>query len=243
MKPVKTNGFTIVETMLFLGISGLLIMGVLVGTGASINTQRYRDSVTSLQSFLQQQYSEVSNVSNDSLSNSCYGDSITKPRGQSNCVILGRYITTTDGKKLEINVVKGYIPPNTVPSATDDVSALQAYHIKPDYSPNNSSYEVGWGASITKPSETNPLSFSILVLRSPTSGAILTFIDNTSTTVTSNISNLLNTPPYPPTALTKDAKLCVDSNGLFTGPKMAVFVGKNSSSGSGVETKGESSGC
>src|SRR5665811_997144 len=96
MKLSNQAGFTIIETMLFLGITALLIMGLLVGIGTSINIQRYRDSVSSLQSVLQQQFSEVSNVSNDSLSNACYGDNSTNnPRGQSNCVILGRLITTT----------------------------------------------------------------------------------------------------------------------------------------------------
>ncbi len=241
MKPVKINGFTIVETMLFLGISALLIMGVLVGTGTSINTQRYHDSVVSLQSFLQQQYSEVSNVSNDSLSNSCNG--ATSNRGQSDCVILGRYITTTDGMTLTTNDVIGYIPSGTT-IPVDDVSALQIYSIK-TVAVNNTSYEVEWGASITKLGGNNPQPFSMLILRSPTSGAILTFIDDSLTTNAGNISDLLKTPapPTPPTALTTPITLCIDSNGLFTGPKMGVFVEKDSTSASGVETKGESSGC
>jgi len=97
MKPLYRDGFTIIETMLFLGITGLLIVGILAGTGNSISIQRYRDSVTSLQSMLQMQYSNVENVSNNSVAAKSCGAK-TSPRGQSDCVILGRFISTTDGK-------------------------------------------------------------------------------------------------------------------------------------------------
>ena len=50
MAAKTNNGFTVIETMLFLGVAGALTMGVLVGSGASINQQRYRDSVNSLKS-------------------------------------------------------------------------------------------------------------------------------------------------------------------------------------------------
>ena len=51
----KSNKFIKLGTLLF---SVMLIIGVLAGAGTSINAQRYRDSVTSLQSTLQQQYSD-----------------------------------------------------------------------------------------------------------------------------------------------------------------------------------------
>ena len=114
--------------MLFLGITGLLIMGVLVGAGTSINIQRYRDSVSSLQSVLQQQFSDVINVSNDSAGDrACYGDSSIRARGQSDCVILGKFITTADGRQLAIKSVIGYIPPAGLSVTTDDINALQQY--------------------------------------------------------------------------------------------------------------------
>ena len=51
------TGFTLVEAMLFLAITGLLTVGILVGSGVAISQQRYRDSVNSLKSFIQDQYS------------------------------------------------------------------------------------------------------------------------------------------------------------------------------------------
>ncbi|HEU4715394.1 MAG TPA: prepilin-type N-terminal cleavage/methylation domain-containing protein, partial [Candidatus Saccharimonadales bacterium] len=59
------NGFTIIEVMLFLAITGMLAAAILVGSGVAIGQQRYRDSVSSLQSYIQQQYNKVINVTND----------------------------------------------------------------------------------------------------------------------------------------------------------------------------------
>ena len=238
MKPLRKAGFTIVETMLFLGISGLLVMGVLVGTGTSINIQRYRDSVTSLKSFLQQQYSEVSNVNNSSTGNACYGDGSTNnPRGQSDCVILGRYIISTDGKNLVVKGVIGYIPPDVV-LGSNDVEALKKYNIQISPQPSET-YEIEWGSTLAHKNG-DTMAFSMLILRSPTSGVIRTFIDNSQAISDSNIANLLSIAP---SALENDATICVDSNGLFTGTKLAVYIEKNTTSASGIETLGDNNGC
>ena len=53
MKRVASRGFTIIEVMLFLAITGLLAVGVLATVGNSINVQRYRDAVVTLQTEVQ----------------------------------------------------------------------------------------------------------------------------------------------------------------------------------------------
>lgn len=55
----QKSGFTVLETMLFLAITGLLLLGLLGGTYASIATQRYNDSVRSFSEFLRQTFGEV----------------------------------------------------------------------------------------------------------------------------------------------------------------------------------------
>lgn len=233
MKPLKNAGFTIVETMLFLGITGLLVMGVLVGTGTSINVQRYRDSVTSLKSYLQQQYSKTANVSNDSLSNSCNGVS-GQPRGQSNCVILGKLITTNNGSELSTRSVIGTIPTGSL--ETDDLEALKRYNIT--FSPQTGeNYTIDWGSSLNKTNGSD-IDFSVLILRSPSSGIIRTFIKNARVLSNEDLKGMLNTSD-----LSNDVKVCVNSNGLFTGAKLAVYIGKNATSASGVEILGDDSGC
>ena len=238
MKHDKYVGFTIIETMLFLGITGLLIMGVLVGAGTSINVQRYRDSVSSLQSTLQKQFSEVSNVSNSGVGDPGCGGL----RGQSDCVILGRFIKATDSKTLSIQSIVGTIPALPIAS-TNDVDVLKAYNIKVSAA-NSDTYNIEWGASIASqiaPSGVHPIVFSMLILRSPISGTIRTFVsDNTTTPVLEDdIANLLT-----PENLVRPVTMCVESNGLFDNGKASVTVTANASSAGGIETNGEAtSGC
>jgi len=232
MKFSNETGYTIIETMLFLGISGLLVTGILAGAGASINTQRYRDSVSSLQSVLQQQYSEVSNVSNDGTSGSC--DS--KPRGQSDCVILGRYITTIDGKNLLIQDVIGKTPSSSVSSLNDvEIFKENGYTIQISSS-GNTTYVIEWSSSLVNESNI-PKLFSMLILRSPNSGIVRTFLANNPIV---GIQTLLTKEAL----LNTEVKMCVDSNGLFTGARMAVQVMKNIAGASGIEVLEEAgSGC
>lgn len=239
MKLDKYAGFTIIETMLFLGITGLLVMGVLVGAGTSINVQRYRDSVKSLQSVLQKQFSEVSNVSNDGTADASCGNS---PRGQSDCVILGRFITTTDSKKVSIKSVIGTIP-NFPTASTNDVDVLKDYGI--NVSPvNGEMYDIEWGASIDSPilpSGIHPIVFSMLILRSPLSGTIRSFVseDTTTPVLDGDIESLLTTAN-----LSHSVTACVNSNGMFAGGKSAVLITANATSAGGIETLGEAtSGC
>jgi len=239
MKPLNKAGFTIIETMLFLGITGLLVMGILIGTGNSINIQRYRDSVVSLQSVLQQQYSEVANVTNDNLDNSTCG---VLPRGQSDCVIMGQLITSSDGKSLLFRQIIGHIPTDQL--ETTDIKLINQYKI--DVVPGSGiSYGIDWGSTLAQQTSNanQSLKFSILVLRSPLSGVIRTFIDNSNSvaesdavdTIKSEVQALVNLP------LPSKVKMCVNSNGLFNGNRMAVLVTSNATSASGVETLGDAS--
>ncbi|MEI7918550.1 MAG: hypothetical protein WCH58_04145 [Candidatus Saccharibacteria bacterium] len=253
MKPSNFAGFTIIETMLFLGITGLLVMGVLAGAGTSINVQRYRDSVTSLQSTLQQQYSEVMNVSNDSMINSCKATT-NIARGQSDCVVLGRYITTSNSKRLNIKNVIGVIPKSEDATATlNDVNVFlgDPDGSQPGYNiqvidTGSQVYDIEWGSSLvdTSINKNVPLKFSMLILRSPVSGAVRTFVAPNSTNKDpvvddKDIATLVND-----NALHQKTSICVDSNGFFNSGKSAVVITANSSSASGIEALGEvTSGC
>lgn len=241
MKPTKTDGFTIIEVMLFLAITAFLIMGILIGTGTSINTQRYRDSVSSLQSFFQEQYSEVSNVENDrSDTLSCNGVSNL---GQSDCVILGKYIASDSGNSgsLVIKSVIGTIPPSQVVNNNNDVDVLKQYVIK--ISPVDSEvYDLEWGATLVNKEidGKQPMYISMLILRSPSSGVIRTFM--TSTTDPGQIvqdddigSSLLKQELLKSSNATT---MCVDSNGMFTGARSAIVISPDATGSTGIEKLG-----
>ena len=98
------KAFTIIEVILVLGISGLMLATMLVGWNASIEKQRYNDSVNTFKSDIQSVFSDVENQTNDKDSTKIKCDtsgtniSILKDNsgnltGSSNCVILGKYIS------------------------------------------------------------------------------------------------------------------------------------------------------
>ena len=213
------HGFTIIEVMLFLAVTGALTIGVMVGAGVSIGQQRYRDSVNSLKSFVQSQYSEVTNVVNDRAQNwTCdnNGNVTETPnggevRGTSDCVVLGRLVTVdATGKNLTSSNVIGS---RTSGAAEGNSDIVELLNYDMSVSPINSqTSEVSWGAQIVDPQTTNPQSMSILIVRSPLNGSVLTFtVDNVQTNVKGMIvaGNRTNA-----------RHLCVNPDaGTFTGSK------------------------
>lgn len=174
-------GFTIIETMMFLAITGLLAVGILAGTGTAIAQQRYKDSVNSLQSFMQDQFSKVTHVTNSrDASWSCDAGSIAKedgePRGSGECVILGRLITIDEtGQRLTASDVVAQRREDTDTKLSDVEELTDNYTI--GVSPIDVETEdVAWGATVVKPKSNMPQPTNILVVRSPLSGRILTFV-------------------------------------------------------------------
>ena len=89
----KRNGFTLVEIALFLAITGLLFMGIIIGTNNSIAGQRFNDSVQNFAELLKTVYSQVSNTQ-------------SVGQGRSDIAIYGKLIsfgqvTGLDGERLD----------------------------------------------------------------------------------------------------------------------------------------------
>jgi type II secretory pathway pseudopilin PulG len=237
------TGFTIIEVMLFLAITGMLATAILVGSGVAIGQQRYRDSVGSLQSYIQQQYNKVVNVTNDrdkawtcdSNGNVTQEDNASagEARGTSDCVVMGRLVTVdATGTNLTSSVVVGYRNPNAG-MGTSDIAEISANY-KLGLAPIDRDDEsVNWGAQVVKAKTATPMPLSILIVRSPLSGATLTFTKEGVQTNPGSMVNVVNN--------SAQRDLCVNADvGSFVGKRMEVRIEPFASSQSAVQVPPES---
>lgn len=224
------SGFTIIEVMLFLAITGALTVGVLV-SGNSIGQQRYRDSVNSVKGLLQEQYNQVANVVNgDTNKPVCtrsedtltFDEGTSQARGTSECLVVGRFALVAATEITTYNLVGR---PDVNNTGTDDKSILAGYAFALQSPEVN---KVSWQARIVEPKSDDDALVSLLVLRSPTSGAFLTYVQTGDKR--SNITGMINDSNM----VQKD--LCIDSGGGSGMTKrLAVRINAKASGQTAVE--------
>ncbi len=195
----EQNGFTLIEIMLVLGLSGLLLVGLIVNTFSSINTQRYSDTVRSFAEYLRTMYSEA--ISPQSLGNLSLSGSVTNTGGRGPWAILGKIIvfgyphgnaneTAKEQTRsaYSATVIGDAALPNSSnsPIRTELSSAnLRLYcGDQPDlYGPTTTrQYLPLWDGEFTRPRESDgsgdpvndPFRGSILIVKSPSSGVVHT---------------------------------------------------------------------
>lgn len=235
----RATGFTIIETMLFLAVTGLLAVGILAGTGGAINQQRYKDSVNTLQSFVQDQYSKVTNVVNDRDatwscdSSAAVKQATGKPRGTGECLLLGRLLTIGDnGQDMVATDVVGYRAPGVEEEATDILELTKNYTMTE--SPlGREEKAMAWGSTVVKPGSQNAQPTRLLIIRSPLSGGILTFVALSATESPElMVKNTgVNTEAIP---------LCVAPSGMtIAGSVLGVRISPFASSASAVQVAPE----
>lgn len=238
-------GFTIIETMLFLAISGVLVATLIVGTGASINIQRYRDAMTTFKSQLQEQYSYLSSVQNvrqtgwtcDAQANPVAGGE--KLAGQSECVVAGRYITINRGDTTTYTILARQV---SRAAAANDVLALRNNYVLNIDRNNAETRKLEWNTQIAWPargvgSQTPvvPRSLAIMIVRSPESGQVYTFTSD----------NAPAQAGITPTSLRQmvdvtaqgERNICVSSDGFFAPGDMSIYLAPYASTGSAVEIR------
>lgn len=245
MNPRSKHGFTIIETMLFLAVTAVLATGVLAGSGVVVAQQRYKDAVMSLQDVLQQQYTQAGNVINDREATwKCNADatvhsaegSALDPRGASECLILGRLVEfRNDGRTIAIANVIGSLKSNQ-PQATNDIEALEQYNLA--RSPVNEEVApVAWGAQLLGVGG-DAYNRVILILRSPFSGSIRTFISSTTPLPDQTLpANMLDS------GLNDVETLCVSPEGFSMGAVLGVKIQSGAGGPSAIEQVAEGSGC
>lgn len=164
-------GFTIIETMLFLAIAGLIFAGLVAGTNGAIRRQRYKDSVQGFVDDLRDLYSLVENtqVLNYPGTAKCADGESNEGRGRSNCSVYGIYaiISPNHGNK---NTIEAYWVIGTdqslVRGASSDIEFFKedstrkyaqigtAYMIDGDSALqhiNVKSHSILWGADVAIP--------------------------------------------------------------------------------------------
>lgn len=191
------SGFTIVETMLFLGVSALLFAGILVATGSTVSDARFTDTLKGTESFMQRQYDEVVNGVNPRTN----ADSCGAPSdpGTSNCLLLGRLIKFNANSSM-VNVYD--VVGSTSAVAGVNPTSLQALNALPAIATSLNQveqFELPWDARFTSARRhmpgSPPTDFAIdtvAYLRSPISSQITTFVFNSNDPMTGNLS--LKTP-------------------------------------------------
>ncbi len=249
MQTRHQQGFTLIEVMLFLGITSALIIGVLASSSLAINQQRYRDAVNSLQTLIQHQYNETSNVVNarnpagdrkcDAAGIVTKADDPTavEARGTSECLVMGRYFKLTDGKAIEISSVLGFRNDTTDPD--DDLDALSQYSYfvsKADTFDN----EVAWGGTAEVKNSVGGViapQAAILLLRSPLTGVNRTFVFQQGSLV-----DEINTAAVIVRDNMREFTICIDPGAFTLSQSIGVIVRANASNASAVELTGDN-GC
>lgn len=243
------QGFTIIEVVLFLAITGLMMVGVLVGVGGSINRQRYQDAVATVQDFFQGQYNTVDNVyTNRPASLRCNAGGIGvsggvgQARGTSNCSIVGRYLTSGDGVEFTSEPVFALndvtaVDASSFSSELDYITALNLVRAGASFEDDNERFVVPWGTHIytDKDQKDSSQSLTMLLVKMPTSGLIRTFtVFDDDKSVADTISG----------ATASTVAICVAPDGLVSSPPSGVNILPLAANVSGVQPiVGSEGGC
>lgn len=236
------QGFTVIEVVLFLAITGLLAVTLLTGWTTMINTQRYRDSVKTVQSFIQQQYGLVYNVQNardadlDCAIGGADGPTVdngtSQPVGQTECIVMGRYIHITNGTKIQVYSIVGE---DGVSGATDpdNVIIKDRRPIRLDQSLNtdDSALNIPWEATVVDGATTNTMNVVIAIIRSPQTGTVHTYSLRTA-----NPTSMPTVDSLILAANENGINLCLDAGVPLSGGRMGVGVQSHASSQSSITT-------
>lgn len=248
-----STGFTIIETMLFLGVTGLLIMGALIGTGTALNNQRYRDAVETFKATIQNQYAELGSIKNDRSNQwSCGSDA--KPvegsayRGQTDCFIVGRYMVITQGE-IAIYTVLAHENGGASPKATD-IQGLKTNYTYNVIANGVELRTMEWGTEIGWPTDGPeakaqqvPASLALLFIRSPQTGNVYTFSSNDVPSSpdainSEDLAGIMSDGYATPATGMGERTICVVQPGAFAvGGDRSIVIAPQASTASAVETR------
>ncbi len=257
----RRAGFTLIEVSLFLAITGLLFVGIAVGTQNSIFQQRFNDSVQNFAEFLRSAYSDVMNVRSDG-------------NGRSDKAIYGKLITFGENTDLAGNPVdpegSSIFSYNVIGNAESEVSGgiikslgdLGANVVVEEdgtYKPAGfaDNYKPRWSSAIQQDNSNgngrDNFVGAILIVRHPDSGTVFTFVKRDGTIQVNEAVKEPSSDDNMEHLLTKELEsgsfesgtidFCVNPNGIGQGGlRRDVRLVENARNGSGVEVIGDGDG-
>lgn len=249
----QSAGFTIIETILFLGITGLLALTLLGGWTTMINTQRYKDSVKTVQSFLQQQYNLVYNVENAKAADDegpfCVVNGSNEPefvtsgvaRGQSNCIQMGRLVNISGGSDIRSYAIVGIdIADDTTTTDATSIRGRNPIIVQDQLSLSDSELTVPWQARIVNRASQGRTQqdVALAIIRSPLTGSVHTYA---VTTAGGNLPTDLDAVVQ--VANEREVNLCMDPETAFSGNRIGVAVRARASAQSFVQIIQDDSVC
>ena len=196
MKGFK-KAFTLVEVSLFLALSGFLMIGLIIGANMSISRQRYNDTVNSFAEFIRGVYSDVLNVSNDKVPSSKEDG---EDAGRTGKAVYGKLIVIGDpgtapseiytydvvGKAVNSSEITGENTLQDLISLGINIAYLDSVNKNIPY--KETRYILPWDGVIEASNSNNLRRDAILIVRSPSSGSIVTYSLNPSASPTPNLA-------------------------------------------------------
>lgn len=127
----RQAGYTIVEVILFLALTGLLIMATLIGFNGAINNNRKTDTTRSFESAIEAIYSgvrtgEATRPTDASGKTVCISQQ-AYPGASNECLVIGKLLKFKTDSSVDVFNVISNVTPDTGCSATG-VQVLGCYH-------------------------------------------------------------------------------------------------------------------
>lgn len=242
MSASSQKGFTLIEVIIFLAISALMLAGMLVGVGGSINHQRYEEANASLLDYMQSQYNLNDNVRNnrpDDLRCDSGGVSsagTAQSRGTSDCTIAGRVIFSDNGRDINSRPVYATEEGDendigNEPAFLDSLGLIVAPATSEE---DDDSYKTMWQTTLytDKSAPTVQNDFSILIIRMPIAGVVRTYTSEATFNPVSDLESSF----WPGGVVGLDTlNLCIQTSGLTSAPPTGVRVIGGASTSNGVQ--------
>lgn len=143
---MKRDGFTIVEVMIFLAISGLMLTMAIIGSGNLARQARFSDTINSFHSSVQREYEEVvSGVNTRQNTDLACGGATGVNTGTDSCILIGKVLSfQIDGSIIDVRNVTGL---GTVENSGTILDQIKLAVPKLSTS-GSKQFELTWGAKV-----------------------------------------------------------------------------------------------